>query len=152
MIAIPAASARLRQGALWSPFVDLGSGFSVNYLAFDGAGNLYTDDVTGHRILAITPGGSVSTFATLPSDADPYDLAFDRLGNLYVTNARSSGSIFQITPSGVVSTFATGGLHLPDCIVMAPAYSTLVPEPSTLTLLGVGAVSLLTYGWRRRAA
>jgi len=28
--------------------------------------------------------------------------------------------------------------------------STLVPEPSTLVLLGIGAVSLLAYAWRRR--
>jgi len=25
-----------------------------------------------------------------------------------------------------------------------------VPEPSSLTLLGIGAISLLGYGWRRR--
>jgi hypothetical protein len=27
---------------------------------------------------------------------------------------------------------------------------TVVPEPSTLALLGVGAISLLAYAWRRR--
>ena len=29
---------------------------------------------------------------------------------------------------------------------------TAIPEPSTLVLLGIGAASLLAYGWRRRAS
>jgi hypothetical protein len=32
----------------------------------------------------------------------------------------------------------------------APAVPEAVPEPSTLTLLGLGALGLLGYGWRRR--
>ena len=34
--------------------------------------------------------------------------------------------------------------------VIVPSPATAVPEPSALTLLGIGAVSLVGYGWRRR--
>ena len=118
-----------------SPFVDLGSGFSVNYLAFDGAGNLYTDDVTGDRILAITPGRSVSTFATLPSDADPYDLAFDRLGNLYVTNVRSFWSYLPNYPQWrcqhvCYRRTAPSRLHRYGSCLLHSRPGTLHPHPS----------------------
>jgi hypothetical protein len=32
----------------------------------------------------------------------------------------------------------------------APAAATAAPEPASLTLLGIGALGLLGYGWRKR--
>jgi PEP-CTERM motif len=46
---------------------------------------------------------------------------------------------------------ADGGFgYSPSGDTMGSAFSVTLPEPSTLALLGVGAISLLGYGWRRR--
>jgi hypothetical protein len=37
-----------------------------------------------------------------------------------------------------------------DTLVIATSSTAAAPEPASLTLLGVGAVGLLGYGWRRR--
>jgi hypothetical protein len=81
----------------------------------DGAGNIYA--AAGHVVLKITPGGVVTTFAGSgnPGSADgtgaaaqfnlPYDVAVDKLGNVYVADTQNY-TIRKITPAGVVSTFA----------------------------------------------
>ncbi len=81
----------------------------------DGTGNIYA--AAGHVVLKITPGGVVTTFAGSgnPGSADgtggaaqfnlPYDVAVDKLGNVYVADTENY-TIRKITPAGVVSTFA----------------------------------------------
>ncbi len=65
--------------------------------------------------------------------------------NLFVTNGNSIG---EYTTSGaVVNADLVSGLQGPWAIAVVPT-----PEPSTLVLLGIAAVSLLGFGWRRRAA
>ena len=49
--------------------------------------------------------GAVSLFATLPGGSNPYGLAFDTSGNLYVADSNLD-QISIITPGGTVSTFA----------------------------------------------
>jgi hypothetical protein len=39
---------------------------------------------------------------------------------------------------------------MPRGIAGTPAAATAVPEPASLTLLGLGALGLLGYGWRRQ--
>jgi sugar lactone lactonase YvrE len=92
--------------------------------AVDAQGNIFVADQRNHRIRKITPGGMVSTFAgtgipnfvggmdtkdgpgNVAEFYDPTSLAFDREGNLYVTELRRRDDlgIRKITPDGVVST------------------------------------------------
>jgi len=71
----------------------------------------------GGGITEITPTGVQSTFAS--GLDDPFGLAFDRAGNLFVTilgGVPQSGSVIKITPGGVQSVFASG---LPDPVALA---------------------------------
>jgi sugar lactone lactonase YvrE len=72
-------------------------------MAFDGAGNLFFGTGNG-SIFKLTPDGKKSTFA---SGLQPEHLAFDRSGNLFVSD-RDSHSILKLTPDGKKSTFAIG--------------------------------------------
>src|SRR6266550_2909613 len=74
-------------------------------LAFDRAGNLFVADTGTYTgtgaVYKFTPTGVRTTFA---SGLNPYALAFDSEGNLFVTD---SALIYKFTPSGARTTFAT---------------------------------------------
>jgi hypothetical protein len=53
-----------------------------------------------------------------------------------------------VTPGTYVWTWGTG-THA-DSFTLQVGPATATPEPASLTLLGIGAVGLLGYGWRRR--
>lgn len=59
----------------------------------------------GGNIYEFTPGGVRSTFAS--GFNNPFGLAFDRAGNLFVANLYGN-SISEITPGGATSIFASG--------------------------------------------
>jgi hypothetical protein len=60
------------------------------------------------KILKFTPDGEESDFAT--DLTEPRGLAFDRGGNLFVTNRafEPPGDILKFTPNGVETVFASG--------------------------------------------
>ena len=97
-------------------------------LAFDQNGNLFVSDNIDNTISKVTPGGSISTFASGLNH--PEGLAFDPTGNLFVAD-NGDNTILRFTPGGSVSTFASG-LNGPD-------FLTFAPEPSSMTVLMVVA-------------
>src|SRR6266567_4735615 len=93
-------------------------------MVFDSSGNLFVSTNTRvaggtqGSILKITPGGLMSTFATLPLNFFLAQLAIDGItGNVFVDAANENDShlastIYEVTPGGTVSAF---GLQS-DCI------------------------------------
>jgi sugar lactone lactonase YvrE len=77
-------------------------------MASAAAGDLYTADIFQDKIFMVTPNGTRSTFAT--GLQNPFVLAFDKAGNIYVGEGDSNGSnrITKITPAGSKTTFTSG--------------------------------------------
>ena len=129
---------RFTQSGVLSNFAS-GLTFPSFGLAFDSGGNLFAAD--RDNIYKFTPDGVQSTFA---SGFRPSGLAFDSAGDLF---AGGSGGIGEFTPSGAESGFASTVPYSPTALAFQ------VPEPSTWSLLALGAVALLgSRRLRRRSA
>ncbi len=86
-------------------------------IAVDSSGNVYIGDTDNHRIRTITAAGAVSTLAGSGSTGyiddtgtnanfnEPYGVAVDASGNVYVADANNS-VIRKVTSAGVVTTVA----------------------------------------------
>lgn len=93
-------------------------------IAVDASGNLYIADKSNNRIRKVNTSGIITTFAgngTLGSLGDggpatsaqlyaPHGIAFDSLGNLFVTDY-SNYKIRKISTSGIITTFAGIGTN-----------------------------------------
>ena len=86
-------------------------------VAVDTKGNVYVADAWNHKIRKITPDGMVTTlagstrgFADGPGISaqfyEPYGVAVDAQGNVYVADGIENHKIRKISPDGVVSTLA----------------------------------------------
>ena len=119
-------------------------------MAKDAAGNLYVADASNNAIRMITPAGVVSTFAgshtgvvgfidgqdTSARFNYPDGLAFDALGNLFVSDCFNS-AIRKITPGGMVTTV----YHNTD--------TTKLIDPQALTFDSAGnLIFALEYGYQ----
>jgi hypothetical protein len=95
----------------------------------------------------VTPSGTVSTFVSSGLD-EPYGLAFDAAGNLYVANF-GNNTISKVTPAGVVSTFVNSGLDGPDALAFDAEGNLYVGNGFGWTISKVtpsGAVSTFASG------
>jgi trimeric autotransporter adhesin len=96
--------------------------FDPQGIAVDSKGNLYISDALHHRIRKVTPAGIISTMAGNGTEGfsgdggvateaqldDPFGVAFDSTGNLYISDARNN-RIRKVTPAGIISTVAGNG-------------------------------------------
>lgn len=112
----PAPSAELNLG---NAGVGPASGVAV-----DTAGNLYIADTSNHRIRRVSGEGVITTIAGTGTNAFsgdggpavqaqlafPAGLAFDRAGNLYVSD-RSNNRIRKIGRDGIITTVAGSGTY-----------------------------------------
>ncbi|QTE34877.1 NHL repeat-containing protein [Mucilaginibacter gossypii] len=100
----------------------LGTSFYLPWgLAVDASGYIYIGDFW-NKIYKMTPTGEVTTFAgsgqpgstdgngTEASFTGPRGMAFDRSGNLYVSDEQNN-KIRKISPDGVVTTLAGSGVR-----------------------------------------
>jgi hypothetical protein len=89
--------------------------------------------VFGHFGALAVPGGYVSD-TSLSGTSTYSGKTFASLG---------------LTPGTYTYTWGTGN-HADSLTVQIGPAATAAPEPASLTLLGIGGLSLLGYGWRRR--
>jgi hypothetical protein len=103
----------------------------VNQQEIPGAG--FEDNGPGNSDVASTRNSLFATY-DLTTSVGPASGRFNGLGEVLPTSLGSLG-FSRISDTGTFT--ATLG---------TPA----APEPTSLTLLGIGAVGIIGYGWRRR--
>ena len=90
-------------------------------ISIDTQDNIYVSDLSNFKIRKIAANGTVSTVAgsdfgftdgnaSNAQFSNPYDIAMDKLGNIYVADL-TNHSIRKITPDGLVTTIAGTGVE-----------------------------------------
>jgi hypothetical protein len=131
---------------------------NVSNAAYFNTGLLGTTVTRSFLISGNLPNST--DFATFGGEIDYYDVTTSTpLGSVtFGTTVTGVGPFSQtVTGSGLVV-----GINGPDVLQLTGSFFLIadpasvsvqsVPEPSTLALLGAGALSLVGYGWRRRRA
>jgi hypothetical protein len=153
---------------------------------FDVFGNLYIADTSNHRIRMVSPSGVITTFAGggagcgAQTDSvgdgcnasqalldDPYPVAFDASGNMYVPDSSHdrvrivTATSGVVTPSSTISTFAGTGapgyagdggpatsaqLYAPSGVAIDPAQNVYIADTqdSAIRKVNVGTLDIET--------
>ena len=129
-------------------------------IAVDHAGNIFIADAAGHRVRKVAPDGTIETFAgtgTAGFSGDggsagaaelnqPYGLAFDRAGNLYIADL-GNARVRKVSNDGTIQTVAGGGsLPAANSAQGGPATSAQLMQPRNVTLDGVGTLYISDFG------
>jgi trimeric autotransporter adhesin len=91
-------------------------------VAVDAAGNVFVADTNNHRVLKVATNGAITSVAgtgesgfsgdgakaTLARLSNPYGIALDARGNLYIAD-RNNNRIRKVTATGIISTVAGNG-------------------------------------------
>jgi RHS repeat-associated protein len=132
-------------------------------MAFDILGNLYIADTYNHRVRKVDTGGIITTVAgngsasysgdggpaTQAALAMPAGLAFDIMGNLYITDS-SNERIRKVDASGIITTVAGNGqcspVHIGDG---GPATQAPLCSPRDVTIDAFGNLYIAEFGTLR---
>jgi sugar lactone lactonase YvrE len=156
----PAGVVTTLAGGQWGGSADgTGSAAAFNYptgIVVDGAGNLYVSDCYNETIRKITPDGTVTTFAgtaTYGGDTDgtgayarflqPYGLALDSAGNLYVADS-ANNRIRKITPEAVVTTLPGEGFNTPTWVAVDSAGTFYVSDSGNEAIRAITSAGVVT--------
>ena len=125
-------------------------------MAFDQAGNLYIADSGNYRVRKIALDGAISTFAgtgnsgtgpdgveATQSAIDPWGLAFDQAGNLFIADYASS-RVRKVDTSGMITTVAGNGKG-GTLVDGKAAISQPVGEPTGVAVDGQGNLYITQY-------
>jgi uncharacterized protein (TIGR03437 family) len=129
-------------------------------IAIDSAGNIYVADAAGNRVRIIAPDGTIQTFAGTgtagfagdggPAAAaelnQPYGLALDPAGNLYIADLGNS-RVREVSVAGVIQTVAGGGAFAATSQGQGgPATSVQLMQPRNVTLDPTGILYISDFG------
>jgi trimeric autotransporter adhesin len=129
-------------------------------IAVDTAGNVYVADAAANCVRVIAPDGTIQTFAGTgvagfsgdggPAVAaqlnQPYGLAFDTDGNLYIADL-GNARVRKVSVAGVIQTFAGGGAFPATSQGQGgPAVSAQLMQPRNVTLTPGGILYISDFG------
>jgi trimeric autotransporter adhesin len=129
-------------------------------IAVDRSGNVYVADAASHQVRKIAPDGSIQTLAGTgvagfsgdggPASAallnQPYGLAIDSAGNLYIADLGNS-RVRKVAIDGSIQTVAGGGtLPATSTGQGGPAVGTQLMQPRDIALGADGSLYISDFG------